>query len=102
MATRPPAKIALEPSLWEPSRLQRAVDVVIGARKRKRRAPERTPTLGKRGLPGPLPLPRVRRVPLQEVAGPQRIGGVEQELAEAGQVGGTSDLGQDRRAPLHG
>ena len=34
----------------------------------------------------------------QEVAGPQRIGGVEQELAEAGEVGGAGDLGQDRRS----
>jgi excisionase family DNA binding protein len=33
------------------------------------------------------------------LSGPHRIVGIEQELAEAGQVRGAGDLGQDRRPP---
>src|SRR5262245_63534534 len=55
------------------------------------------------------PPPRIRvfivlaspRSGVEQEAGPQRVGGVEQELAEAGEVGGAGDLRQDGRAILH-
>src|SRR5262245_23016109 len=55
------------------------------------------------------PPPRIRvfivlassRSGVEQEAGPQRVGGIEQELAEAGEIGGAGDLGQDRRAVLH-
>src|SRR5689334_2797494 len=38
---------------------------------------------------------------VEQEAVPERVGGIEQELAEAGEIGGAGDLGQDGRAPLY-
>src|SRR5260370_18409113 len=38
---------------------------------------------------------------VEEESGSHGVGRIEQELAEAGEIGGPGDLRQDRRAPLH-
>src|SRR6185295_9572244 len=55
------------------------------------------------------PPPRIRvfivlassRSGVEQEAGPQRVGGIEQELAETGEIGSTGDLREDGRAVLH-
>src|SRR5262245_32674287 len=42
-----------------------------------------------------------RRSGVEQEAGPQRVGRIEQELTEARQIGGAGDFRQDARAILH-
>src|SRR5262245_60693107 len=46
-------------------------------------------------------VPASSRSGVEQEAGPQRVGGIEQELAEASEVRRAGDLRQDARAVLH-